>query len=122
MHDIKVYLIDSIFYNGIIFCNKILYPYFVVDELIKKGIEVRCLRYINYTEYINGDSVSEFVEYVYKAVSSLDATTIINSFSGLFNGKYKSNNIKFLTKEHKIAVNAQFENFEVEWDGPIENR
>lgn len=50
----EVYLIADVYYRGILYCEKSLYPYFVVNELIKNGIIVRCLGYIQYNEFIDG--------------------------------------------------------------------
>ena len=71
---------------------------------------------------INGNSFSGFVDYVYRCFDASDAKNITNSFFGLLNKKYKTDNIGFLTKDHHVATRAHIEGFSVEWEGVVDDR
>ena len=42
----KIYLIADVWYNRILYCKKSLWCYFIVNELLKLGIKIRCLGYV----------------------------------------------------------------------------
>lgn len=68
----KMYLIHDVWYRGIKYTDKTL-----------KYIKVGCPGYIYYIEFIDGTSLSEFVDYVYKSCNGSTAKNIINCFLGL---------------------------------------
>ena len=57
-----------------------LCPYFVVEKLIDFGVVVKCLGYVKYTKFVNGENFSNFVETCYGNLNPSSAKNVVNCF------------------------------------------
>ena len=117
----KIYLIDDVYFMNVLYCKKSLCPYFVVNNLLKLGIKIRCLGYSKYNEYIDGNKFVDFTEEVFYQFPT-DGKNMLNSFYGLLNCKWSNDNNGFITTNNSVAVNARINGFKVDWEGDIEDR
>ena len=122
VNDDRYYLIESIDYHGLKTSTSIS-PYFVVENLINRGVIVKSYGYIKYTKYIDGNNFCWMIKNSYTFLKEFNDTTIsvskniVNSFIGSLNRKYKSDNIGFITRDVDMAIYALSENFDAKWDG-----
>ena len=118
--DDRYYLIDRIEFKGRIYTDISICPYFIVDELIKKDIVVKCLGYIKYTKYENGNNFCWMVKNSYTFLKEFNTNVpknIVNCFIGSLNKKYKSDNIGFITRDGDVVKQALVDGFSINWDG-----
>ena len=65
-----IYLIEPITFKGRYFSNTSLCPYYIVDELIKRGVVIKSLGYIKFCEYIDGENFYKLTNIVYGNVDA----------------------------------------------------
>ena len=80
--------------------NSCMMSLFMIKRFIKLGFNLRCSGYVETKKYIDGGYFTKFVEEMFKLFEGdyKSFKLICNSFTGLLNKKYESENRGFITK------------------------